>query len=277
MAKREVGDPRAKPISIYECHVGSWRRVPEDGNRQLTWRELADRWSPTWPRWASPTSSSCRSASTRSRAPGAISRSASSRRPAARAAPDDFAYFVDRCHQAGIGLMLDWVPGHFPTDQHGLGRFDGTALYEHEDPRLGYQHGLEHADLQFRPPGGRELPAGRTRSTGSSATMSTACGSMPWPRCSISTIRASPAQWIPNSSGGRENLEAIHFLRRLNELAYGEQPGTMTVAEESTAWPGRVAAGLSRRPGLRLQMEHGLDARHPALHADRAGLPQVPP
>jgi 1,4-alpha-glucan branching enzyme len=236
MAKREVGDPRAKPISIYECHVGSWRRVPEDGNRQLTWRELADTLVPYVAEMGFthlellPISEHPFEGSWGYQPIGLFA-------PSSRqGSPDDFAYFADRCHQADIGLILDWVPGHFPTDQHGLGRFDGTALYEHEDPRLGYQMDWNTLIYNF----GRREVANFLWSN-----------ALYWlERYHVDGLRVDavasmlyldysrqPGQWIPNKFGGRENLEAINFLRRLNELAYGEQPGTMTVAEESTAWP----------------------------------------
>ena len=140
MARREVGDPACQ--ADLDLRVPCRLLAPGARGRQPP-AHLARARRHAHPlrrrAWASPTWSCCRSASTRSRAPGAISRSASSRRRSRQGSPDDFAYFADRCHQAGIGLILDWVPGHFPTDQHGLGRFDGTALYEHEDPRLGYQ------------------------------------------------------------------------------------------------------------------------------------------
>ncbi len=236
MARREAGDPRAKPISIYECHIGSWRRVPEDGNRQLTWRELADTLVPyvagmgfthleLLPISEHPFEGSWGYQPTGLFAP--TSRQGS---------PDDFAYFADQCHQADIGLLLDWVPGHFPTDPHGLGRFDGTALYEHEDPRLGYHMDWNTLIYNF----GRREVANFLWSN-----------ALYWlERFHVDGLRVDavasmlyldysrePGQWIPNAFGGRENLDAIHFLRRLNELVYAEQPGSITVAEESTAWP----------------------------------------
>ena len=151
--------------------------------------------------------------------------------------PHDFARFVDRCHQAGLGLLLDWVPGHFPTDAHGLGRFDGTALYEHEDPRQGFHQDWSTFIYNF----------GRTE-----VVNFLHANALFWlDRYHVDGLRVDAVasmlyldysrkadEWVPNKFGGRENLEAVDFLRRTNELAYGEQPGTMTVAEESTAWPG---------------------------------------
>ena len=210
--------------------------MPEDGNRQLTWRELADTLVPYVAEMGFthlellPISEHPFEGSWGYQPIGLFA-------PSSRqGSPDDFAYFVDRCHQAGIGLILDWVPGHFPTDQHGLGRFDGTALYEHEDPRLGYQMDWNTLIYNF----GRREVANFLWSN-----------ALYWlERYHVDGLRVDavasmlyldysrqPGQWIPNKFGGRENLEAINFLRRLNELAYGEQPGTMTVAEESTAWP----------------------------------------
>ncbi|MEK0082114.1 1,4-alpha-glucan branching protein GlgB [Geminicoccaceae bacterium SYSU G07066] len=236
LARRRAGDHRMKPISIYECHVGSWRRVPAEGNRQLTWRELADTLVPYVAEMGFthlellPISEHPFEGSWGYQPIGLFA-------PSSRfGSPADFACFVDRCHQAGIGILLDWVPGHFPTDIHGLGRFDGTALYEHEDPRLGFHQDWSTFIYNF---GRREV----ANFLWSNALF--------WlDRFHVDGLRVDavasmlyldysrkPGEWIPNIHGGRENLEAIHFLRRLNELAYGEYPGIVTVAEESTAWP----------------------------------------
>jgi len=150
--------------------------------------------------------------------------------------PDDFRYFVDRCHQASIGVILDWVPGHFPRDPHALRRFDGTALYEHEDPRQG-----EHPDW-----GTLVFNFGRNE-----VFTFLLSNALYWLKeFHIDGLRVDavasmlcldysrkPGEWVPNRYGGRENLEAIAFLRRFNELVHKE-PGAITVAEESTAWPG---------------------------------------
>jgi 1,4-alpha-glucan branching enzyme len=236
LAERRMGDQRAKPVSIYECHVGSWRRMPEEGDRQLYWRELADTLVPYVAEMGFthlellPVSEHPFEGSWGYQPIGLFA-------PSSRfGSPDDFAYFVDRCHQAAIGLLLDWVPGHFPADIHGLARFDGTALYEHEDPRLGYHQDWNTLIYNF---GRREV----ANFLWSNALF--------WlEKFHVDGLRVDavasmlyldysrqPGEWIPNIHGGRENLEAIHFLRRLNELSYGEYPGTMTVAEESTAWP----------------------------------------
>jgi 1,4-alpha-glucan branching enzyme len=151
--------------------------------------------------------------------------------------PQDFMYFVDTLHRRGIGVILDWVPAHFPRDEHGLGYFDGTHLYEHEDPRLG-----QHTDW-----GTFIYNYGRTEV--SNFLISNA---LFWlDKYHLDGLRVDavasmlyldysrkPGEWVPNRYGGRENLDAINFLRRLNEQVYGEYPDVMTVAEESTAWPG---------------------------------------
>ncbi len=151
--------------------------------------------------------------------------------------PAGFARFVDAAHQAGIGIILDWVPAHFPTDEHGLARFDGTALYEHEDPRQGYHPDWNTAIYNF---GRREVLSFLLNNA------------LFWlERYHLDGLRVDAVasmlyldysrkdgEWIPNQFGGRENLEAIAFLQRMNHEAYGQNPGVMTVAEESTAFPG---------------------------------------
>ena len=151
--------------------------------------------------------------------------------------PHDFMYFVDYCHQHNVGVLVDWVPAHFPSDAHGLAKFDGTCLYEHADPRQGshpdwgtlvFNYGRDEVrNFLLSMPG-----------SGSTCTTSTDCGSMPSRRCSTSTIRASTGEWIPNRYGGRENLEAMQFLKDMNTIMHGEFPGILTIAEESTAWGG---------------------------------------
>ena len=151
--------------------------------------------------------------------------------------PEDFAGFVARCHEAGIGVLVDWVSAHFPTDVHGLARFDGTALYEHEDPRLGFHRDWNTLIYNY---GRREV------------LNFLLANALFWlERFGIDGLRVDavasmlyldysrePGDWLPNRHGGNENLEAIAFLKRLNELVFSERPGTTTVAEESTAWPG---------------------------------------
>ena len=190
--------------------------------------------------------------------------------------PDEFRYFVDRCHQRGIGVILDWVPGHFPKDAHGLAEFDGTDLFEHSDPRQG-----EHADW-----GTLIFNYGRNE-----VRNFLSANGLFWLDCyHIDGLRVDAVasmlyldysrkagEWVPNAFGGRENLEAVHFLKEFNTLAYGQFPGIMTIAEESTAWPAVSRPHLRGRAGFRLQVEHGLDERQPALHGAGPDPPPLPP
>ncbi|HTV90445.1 MAG TPA: 1,4-alpha-glucan branching protein GlgB [Stellaceae bacterium] len=234
MSTRWQHNDREAPVSIYEVHLGSWRR--RDGNRYLTYRELAAELVPyvadlgfthieILPVTEYPFDGSW--------GYQPISLFA----PTARyGSPDDFRAFVDACHAAGLGLWLDWVPGHFPTDAHGLGRFDGTALYEHADPRQGMHRDWNTLIYNF---GRREV---------ANFLLSSA---LYWLReFHIDGIRVDAVasmlyldysrqegEWIPNRYGGRENLEAIAFLRRMNELVFADESGATTAAEESTAWP----------------------------------------
>jgi 1,4-alpha-glucan branching enzyme len=226
----------ARPMSIYEVHVGSWRRVPEEGNRPLTYRELAETLVPyvkdmgythveLLPVMEHPFAGSWGYQVVGFFAP--TSRFGS---------PEDFMFFVDECHRHGIGVLIDWVPGHFPADEHALARFDGTALYEHADPRQGVHRDWGTLIFNY---GRHEV---RNFLIGSALF---------WlERYHVDGLRVDAVasmlyldysreagQWVPNRYGGRENLEAIEFLRELNTLAQGEFPGTIVVAEESTAWP----------------------------------------
>jgi 1,4-alpha-glucan branching enzyme len=236
IATRAASNARNAPISIYECHLGSWMRVPEDGNRYLTYDELADRLVPYVAEMGFthlellPVSEFPFDGSWGYQPIGLFAPTSRHGDPAA------FARFVDRCHGSGIGLLLDWVPGHFPTDPHGLGLFDGTHLYEHADPRLGFQRDWNTLIYNY---GRREV-----------ANFLLA-NAIFWLRhYHVDGLRVDavasmlyldysrrPGEWIPNIHGGNENLEAIAFLRRLNELAYAEAQGAITIAEESTAWP----------------------------------------
>src|SRR5689334_18844326 len=224
------------PMSIYEVHLGSWRRKPEEGSRWLTYRELAEQ-LPAYvndmgfthveflPIMEHPFDGSWGYQPTGLYAP--TSRFGS---------PADFAALVDALHRAGIGVLLDWVPGHFPDDPHGMGRFDGTALYEHANPMQG-RH-LDWGTLIYN--------YGRTEV--SNFLVSNA---LFWlDRYVVDGLRVDavasmlyldysrPAgEWITNRHGGRENLEAIDFLRRFNTELFGRYPHATTAAEESTAWP----------------------------------------
>jgi 1,4-alpha-glucan branching enzyme len=235
MAERWKRNDRQAPISIYEVHLGSWRRNLAENGRYLTYRELADQLVP----YAAEMGFTHLELMPITEYPFDGSwgyQPISLFAPTSRyGTPDDFRAFVDACHRAGLGLLLDWVPGHFPTDPHGLGRFDGTALYEHADPRQGYHPDWNTLIYNY---GRREV---------ANFLLSSA---LYWLReFHIDGIRVdavasmlyldysrNPGQWIPNAFGGRENLEAIAFLRRMNELVFGEG-GATSVAEESTAWP----------------------------------------
>ena len=234
MASRGSRDVLREPVSVYEVHLESWKRTAT--HESLTYRELADQLVPyardlgythleLLPVMEHPFSGSWGYQVTGFFAP--TSRFGT---------PDDFRYFVDQCHQAGLGVILDWVPGHFPRDAHGLWHFDGTALYEHADPRQGEHR--EWGTLIFN--------YGRNEIR--NFLLSNA---LYWLReFHIDGLRVDavasmlyldyarkPGEWIPNQYGGRENLEAIDFLKRFNELAH-QEPGAITIAEESTAWPG---------------------------------------
>ncbi|PYV13604.1 MAG: 1,4-alpha-glucan branching enzyme [Acidobacteria bacterium] len=235
-ARRAERNGLDRPIAIYEVHLGSWKRRAEEGNRWLTYRELAEELVPyvrelgfthieLLPITEHPLDASWGYQTTGYFAP--------TRR---FGDPDDFMHFVDCCHQKGIGVILDWVPAHFPMDEHGLRFFDGTHLYEHADPRLGRHQDWGTAIFNF----------GRTEVR--NFLLSNA---LFWlDRYHLDGLRVDavasmvyldysrkPGEWIPNRYGGNENLEAIAFLKDLNTIVHREHPNVLTVAEESTAWP----------------------------------------
>jgi 1,4-alpha-glucan branching enzyme len=236
MARRGAANSLGAPIAVYEVHLGSWMRVPSEGNRWLTYRELAHRLADyvhdmgyTHVEFL-PISEHPFDGSWGYQTVGYFA-------PTSRfGTPQDFMFLVDSLHQRGVGVLLDWVPAHFPRDEHGLAYFDGTHLYEHSDPRLG-----EHRDW-----GTYIFNYGRDEVR--SFLISNA---LFWlDKYHIDGLRVDAVasmlyldysreegDWIPNQYGGRENLGAIAFLRRLNEHVYGAYPDVMTAAEESTAWP----------------------------------------
>jgi 1,4-alpha-glucan branching enzyme len=235
-ARRRANAPDA-PISIYEVHAASWRRVPEQGNRFLSWDELADTLLP----YAAdlgfthlellPVGEHPLDASWGYQPIGLYA-------PTARHGdPEAMRRFVQRCHAAGLGVILDWVPGHFPRDEHGLARFDGTCLYEHSDPREGQHPDWGTLIYNFGRREVRNFLIGNAlywlERFGVDGLRVDAVASMLYRDYS-----RAPGQWVPNAQGGRENLEAIDFLRELNETVRRERPECFTVAEESTAFPG---------------------------------------
>ena len=235
LAARE--SPLARPVSIYEVHLGSWRLNPLEGNRPLTYAELGEELAeyvsslgfthvellpvmehPYAPSWGYQVTGYF----------AATARFGS---------PDDFRAFVDRMHAAGIGVILDWVPAHFPKDDWALARFDGTALYEHEDPRRG-----EHPDW-----GTLVFNLGRNE-----VRNFLLASALYWLReyhadgLRVDAVASmlyldysrKEGEWVPNVHGGNEDLDAIEFLKQLNTVAHAREPGVLMAAEESTAWPG---------------------------------------
>jgi 1,4-alpha-glucan branching enzyme len=236
MKERAEAASLDSPMSVYEVHCGSWRRVPEEEGRSLTYLEMAEELPryvmemgfthvelmpvteyPFYGSWGYQTTGYF---------------AATSR----YGAPQDLMFLIDKLHQAGIGVILDWVPSHFPMDGHGLSYFDGTHLYEPADPRRGYHPDWKSMIFDYGRPEVRSF------------LISSAIFWME--RFHIDALRVDavasmlyldysrePGEWIPNQYGGRENLDAIVFLRKLNEAIYAEAPGAQSIAEESTAWP----------------------------------------
>jgi len=236
MTERSRANGRSAPWSVYELHIGSWMRLPEDNNRWLTYRELAPKLAdyaiglgfthvelmpvmehPLYQSWGY-------------QVEGYFS-------PTSRyGTPQDFMYLVDHLHQRGLGVILDWVPSHFPTDEFGLQNFDGTHLYEHADPRLGLHPDWGSSIFNY---GRNEVRGFLMSSALSWLNRYHADGLRVDGVASMLYLDYSrkEGQWIPNKFGGRENLEAVDFLRRFNIEVYKERPDSQTIAEESTSWP----------------------------------------
>ncbi|MDH3851536.1 MAG: 1,4-alpha-glucan branching protein GlgB, partial [Deltaproteobacteria bacterium] len=236
MAKRGNHNSSDAPISIYEVHLGSWMRLAEQGNRWLTYRELAVKLTeyvqqmgythvqflpvmehPFYGSWGYQTR-------------GYFA-------PTSRhGTPQDFMYLIDCLHQHDIGVLLDWVPSHFPTDEHGIGYFDGTHLYEHSDPQIGFHPDWKSFIFNY---GRSEVRSFLISSALFWLETYHADGLRFDAVASMLYLDYSrkEGEWIPNEYGGRENLGAISFLRRLNEEIYSTYPDVQTIAEESTSWP----------------------------------------
>lgn len=237
MKARQSRDPLTQPWSIYEVHLGSWRRNPEEGSRWLTYTELADTLIPYVKEMGfthielMPLTEHPFDGSWGYQATGYFA-------PTSRFGPPaEFMAFVDACHQAGVGVLMDWAPAHFPEDPHGLAWFDGTHLFDHSDPRLGF-----HPEWNSR-----IFNYGRTEVRNFLIN-----SALSWfDRYHIDGLRVDAVasmlyldyarkagEWIPNKFGGRENLAAVEFLKELNMVVHQEYPGIVMIAEESTAWPG---------------------------------------
>ncbi|MGE8132350.1 1,4-alpha-glucan branching protein GlgB [Novosphingobium subterraneum] len=238
-------DARRQPMSIYEVHPGSWQKPHDEGF--YTWDELADRLIPYVAEMGFthieflPVSEHPYDPSWGYQTTGLYA-------PSARfGPPEGFARFVDGAHRAGVSVLIDWVPAHFPTDEHGLVRFDGTALYEHEDPRLGFHPDWNTLIYNF---GRREVVSFLVNNA------------LFWAeRYHVDGLRVDAVasmlyrdysrkagEWIPNAEGGRENWEAVEFLKAMNRAVYASHAGFLTIAEESTSWPGVSKPAFDEAP-----------------------------
>jgi 1,4-alpha-glucan branching enzyme len=235
-ARRDRAPALDRPMAVYEVHAGSWRRKPDEGGRPLTWRELASELVPYVRRLGfthielMPVMEHPYDPSWGYQVTGYFA-------PTSRyGTPDAFRFFVDECHVNGIGVILDWVPGHFPKDAHGLAWFDGTALFEHSDPRQGEHQGWGTLIFNYGRHEVRNFLLANAlywlESFHIDGLRVDAVASMLY----LDYSRRE-GEWIPNQFGGRENLDAIDFLREMNELTHSQHPGTATIAEESTAFP----------------------------------------
>jgi 1,4-alpha-glucan branching enzyme len=263
LAERQKRQGPDAPIAVYEVHAGSWARIVEEELRSLTWVEMADRLVPYVKEMGFthieflPIAEYPFGGSWGYQPLGLFSPTGRYGKAA------DFAEFVDRCHQSEIGVIIDWVPAHFPTDIWGLARFDGTCLYEHQDPREGFHQ--DWNTLLYN--------LGRSEVTGFLIA-----SALEWiEHYHVDAIRVdavasmlyrdysrNAGEWIPNRYGGRENLEAIEFFKHLNSIIVQRNPGVLTIAEESTAWPGVTKP--TSEGGLGFSLKWNMGWMHDTLH-----------
>ncbi|WP_373186897.1 1,4-alpha-glucan branching protein GlgB [Halopseudomonas sp.] len=265
MQRRNTARPHKEPLSIYELHAGSWRHRADDESAegvQMNWQELAAELIPyvqelgfshieLLPIMEHPFGGSWGYQPLSQFAP-----------TARYGSPHDFAGFVDACHQAGIGVILDWVPAHFPNDEHGLARFDDTALYEYEHPFEGYHQDWNTCIYNL----GRNEVHGFMIASALHWFKTYHVDGLRVDAVASMLYRdysRKAGEWIPNRHGGRENLEAIDFLRHLNDVVGSDVPGALMIAEESTAWPG--VSRPTREGGLGFDFKWNMGWMHDSL------------
>ncbi len=262
MQKRAQRNGLDSPFSVYEVHLGSWRRNPEEHNRSLTYRELAHELGdyvadmgfthvelmpvmehPFYGSWGYQVT-------------GFFA-------PTARyGTPQDLMYLIDQLHRRGVGVILDWVPSHFPSDEHGLAFFDGTHLYEHADPRKGFHPEWNSSIFNYGRAEVRNFLASSAlfwlETYHADGLRVDAVASMLY----LDYAR-KPGEWVANKYGGHENLEAVEFLKSLNQAVYRDHPDTQTIAEESTAWP--MVSRPAHLGGLGFGMKWNMGWMHDTL------------
>ncbi len=263
MSKRASRDAAREPLAIYECHLASWARVPEEDHRSLSYREIAPKLAAhcrrlgfthveLMPVMEHPFGGSWGYQVTGYYAP-----------TSRHGTPDDFRFLVDTLHQAGLGVILDWVPAHFPKDEHAMVRFDGTALYEHEDPRLGTHPDWDTLIFNYGRNEVRNFLVANAlfwlKEFHADGLRVDAVASMLY----LDYSRRD-GEWIPNAFGGRENIEAIEFVRSLNAIVAEECPGALMIAEESTSWSG-ITRPVSQDGGMGFTFKWNLGWMHDTL------------
>src|SRR6202165_2244470 len=270
MESRRGANGRGAPWSVYEMHIGSWMRVPDEQNRWLTYRELAPRLADYVSRVGFTHGEFMAVRDHPLYQSGGYQFTGYFAPTSRYGTPQDFMFLVDYLHQNGVGVILDWVPSHFPADEFGLQNFDGTHLFEHADPRMGVHPDWGSSIFNY----GRNEVRGFLLSSAlcwldhyhADGLRVDAVASMLY--LDYSRKRG---EWIPNKCGGNENLDAVDFLRRFNIEVYKEEPDTQTVAEESTAWPFVSRPTYVGGLGLRRKWDLGVGNVHhppPALRLD---------